>query len=180
MQSARIIAGKYKNKKLHISLLPHTRPSKAIIRESLFNTLGNAIYNKSFLEAFGGYGLVGFEALSRGAKEIFFIEKNINTFSILQKNIELFLPSLIPIFAYNEDTFLKLSNIASKIDIFYFDPPFGEAYYKNCFCILNELNLENKIVVFEHDSSFHMPQNIATLNLNKTRKFGRSALSYYL
>ena len=50
----RIIAGKYKNKRLHISLLPHTRPSKAIIREAVFNTLGNLICNKSFLEAFGG------------------------------------------------------------------------------------------------------------------------------
>ena len=174
----RIIAGKYKNKRLHISLLPHTRPSKAIIREAVFNTLGNLICNKSFLEAFSGYGLIGFEALSRGAKEIYFIEKDESTFNILQKNINLF-PSL-KIFAYRQNTFSILKTIAPKIDIFYFDPPFLEAYYHQCFCILNELNLENKIVVFEHDSSFHMPQNIAELNLNKTRKFGRSALSYYL
>lgn len=174
----RIIAGKYKNKRLHISLLPHTRPSKAIIRESVFNTLGNLICNKSFLEAFGGYGLIGFEALSRGAKEIYFIEKNENTFNILQKNISLFPSSKI--FSYKENTFSLLKTLSSKIDIFYLDPPFLEDYYKNCFCILNELNLENKIVIFEHNSSFPMPQNIAILNLNKTRKFGKSALSYYL
>lgn len=209
----KIIGGKYRGKVLHMDILPHTRPTKAIVRESLFNTLQDFIVNKVFLEVFSGYGSVGFEAFSRGAKRVLFIEKDKQTFNILQQNISLFMreknpdcnidsrnkssqnenfknPKFQNLIAYHEDSlqFLAKLLLREKIDILYFDPPFGEngEYYYACFDILADSTNPSKnaikgniMVIFEHISSFAMPDKIANLALQKTRKFGKTSISYY-
>lgn len=175
----KIIGGKFRGKILHSTLLPQTRPTKAILKESIFNTLQDFIQGKVFVEMFAGYGSVGFEALSRGAKRVIFIEKNNETFKILLKNIKLFEGHNIS--AYNKDSMLILKDIIKEVDILYFDPPFGSngEYYIELLNILETANLKNKILIFEHISTFTMPQNISNTLLYKTRKFGKSSISYY-
>ncbi|MDE6885530.1 MAG: 16S rRNA (guanine(966)-N(2))-methyltransferase RsmD [Helicobacteraceae bacterium] len=183
--SIRIIGGIFRGRILNIEILPNTRPTKAIVRESVFNTLQNFISNRTFIEVFAGYGSVGFEALSRGAKEVIFIEKDIKSFRILEQNIALFtdkIPHLKDkLKTYNEDSFIFLTKLDKNIDIFYFDPPFGEngEYYLQSFEILEKLNLDNKMIIFEHISNFKMPCKLKNLNLIKTKKFGRTSISYY-
>ncbi|RAX55258.1 16S rRNA (guanine(966)-N(2))-methyltransferase RsmD [Helicobacter sp. 16-1353] len=181
--SIKIIGGKYKGKVLNMDILPNTRPTKAIVRESLFNTLQNFIQDKVFLEVFAGYGSIGFEAFSRGAKKVIFIEKDILAFKILDSNINLFKQSLENLRAYNKDSIVFLSGLlaTNNIDILYFDPPFGTngEYYYKCFNILENTNLKDKMIIFEHISNFVMPQNIGDLPLNKYRKFGKTSISYY-
>lgn len=190
--SIRIIGGKFRGKILNMDILPNTRPTKAIVRESLFNSLQNSIQDKVFLEVFGGYGSVGFEAFSRGAKKVIFIEKDILAFRILNSNINLFTKSESlgndakssqNLIAYNRDSLTFLSDLLTMIDIdiLYFDPPFGldGEYYHKCFNILEEVNLKNKMVIFEHISSFVMPSKIKILHLDKTKKFGKTSISYY-
>ena len=72
----KIIGGKYKGKKIKLPPLSVTRSSKSILRESLFNTLQQDIAGKNLVEVFAGSGSIGLEAISRGAKKVFFIEKN--------------------------------------------------------------------------------------------------------
>lgn len=183
----KITGGFAKGLTLHSALIDHTRPSKAIIRQSLFNTLGNRIYNKSFLEVFAGYGSIGFEAISRGAREVSFIEKDINTFKILEKNKILFDEKIarcsfkdnLIIKIYNKDSFDYIDDFLHKTDIIYFDPPFMDYIYKKCFDVLNNKFLYEKIIIFEHISNLDLPTKLSNLTLHKTRKFGRSALSYY-
>ena len=88
--SIKIIAGKYKGKILHMDILPNTRPTKSIVKESLFDTLQDSIKDKVLVEVFAGYGSVGFEAFSRGAKKVIFIEKDSRSYSVLFHNINLF------------------------------------------------------------------------------------------
>lgn len=226
----KIIAGKFRGKVLKARILPHTRPTKAIVKESVFNTIAPFLGGKIFVEVFAGYGSMGFEALSRGAKEIIFLEKSAESFSILQKNIALFGEESHKILAKNVDSFeiLKslLESLKNKSAILYFDPPFGEngEFYKRIFKVLEgaldsakiaesstkiiELqgglprslalarnddldsaishesqnlsqNLPQKILIFEHISSFQMPDFIAHFPLQKYKKFGKTAISYY-
>ncbi|RDU65203.1 16S rRNA (guanine(966)-N(2))-methyltransferase RsmD [Helicobacter sp. MIT 14-3879] len=179
--SIKITGGSLKGKILHSALLSHTRPTKAIVRESIFNTLREFIIDKVFLEVFAGYGSVGFEALSRGAKKVIFIEKNKSSFEILLKNVKLF--SGFNINVYNKDSMLFLKEVATDSDILYFDPPFGNngEYYIEIFKILKTINISNKIIIFEHISSFNMPQalGIQNITLIKQKRFGRTSISYY-
>ncbi len=188
----KIIAGRFKGKILNATILPHTRPTKAIVRESVFNTIAPFLRGKIFVECFAGYGSMGFEALSRGAEKVIFLEKDVQSFGILQKNIALFGGVLGDlqgkIMAQNVDCFSVLRDLISVGDIFYFDPPFGEngEFYKKIFALLDLVdlrqsaqNLVNKMLIFEHISSFIMPKSIANLPLQKYKKFGKTSISYY-
>ena len=176
--SIKIIAGKYKGKILHMDILPHTRPTKSILRESLFNTLQDSIKDKIFIEVFAGYGSVGFEAFSRGAKKVIFIERDSLSFSILCENINLF--DTQNLVAYNEDSLVFLERFCKKnhFDILYLDPPFC-LDYDEIFLLLSKIDLSNKMIIIEHISSFAMPRKIKHLDLYKSKRFGKSTLSYY-
>lgn len=188
----KIIAGRFKGKILNATILPHTRPTKAIVRESVFNTIAPFLRGKIFVECFAGYGSMGFEALSRGAEKVIFLEKDVQSFGILQKNIALFGGVLGDlqgkIMAQNVDCFSVLRDLISVGDIFYFDPPFGEngEFYKKIFALLDLVdlrqsaqNLAGKMLIFEHISSFIMPKSIANLPHQKCKKFGKTSISYY-
>ena len=69
-----INGGKYKGKKIFLPNSNTTRPSKSIVRNSIFDTLQNEIYNTTFIELFAGSGSVGFEAISRGCAELYLLE----------------------------------------------------------------------------------------------------------
>ena len=71
----RIIAGKFKGKKLKEFSGTAVRPTSDRAREALFNILSFDIANRSFLDLFAGTGAVGLEALSRGAKLVEFVDK---------------------------------------------------------------------------------------------------------
>lgn len=202
----KIIAGHFRGKILEARILPTTRPTKAIVRESVFNTIAPFLRGKIFVEVFAGYGSMGFEALSRGVEKVIFLEKDKLAFSVLQKNIALFTSESHKILAKNVDSFEVLGTMLgeSQSAIFYFDPPFGEngEFYKRIFEILdsaikkdlceshdlnessadsntNPLNLTNKILIFEHISTFKMPDSLANIPLQKCKKFGRTSISYY-
>ncbi|PAF47070.1 16S rRNA (guanine(966)-N(2))-methyltransferase RsmD [Helicobacter sp. 12S02634-8] len=184
-----IIAGRFKGTRLAMPTNSLTRPSKSILKESLFNTLTNDIWGSCFVEAFGGIGSIGLEALSRGAKKAIFFEQNKQAFSILTQNIKLIKAKdpNICIQSFCGDTFALLSpSLFTPQDraIIYLDPPFDirqnhTDIYERCFCLLTRLKIPWHLVVFEHSSAYKMPENISHLSIIRQKKFGKSTLSYY-
>lgn len=63
-------------KRSNIKIPKGVRPTRSIVRRSIFDRLGPRIEGKKFLELFAGTGAVGLEALSRGAREVVFVEKS--------------------------------------------------------------------------------------------------------
>lgn len=72
----RIVAGSLRGRKLTCSLNSQVRPTPDMVREALFNILGNAVPDRPFFDVFAGTGVVGIEALSRGAGYVTFIERD--------------------------------------------------------------------------------------------------------
>lgn len=183
----KIIGGKLRGSKIKASNSPLTRATKAILRESLFNVLQNDVVDSVFIEGFGGTGSVGIEALSRGAKKAIFIESNPETFKLLKENLAQF--SNIEHLSILGDTFSLSPDLLEKIQekcILYLDPPFHirsnmHNIYDRCFHLIqNVKNPSLFLVIFEHLSSFEMPQRLANFCIIKQKKFGKSSLSYYL
>jgi len=187
--NAKIIAGKYKNKQLELPSLEVTRGSKSILKESFFNVLQFDIIDTIFIEAFGGSGAIGLEALSRGAKQSYFCEFDKNSYKVLSRNCEnIDKENSTIIFG---DTFEKtplileqLKNSSDEI-ILYIDPPFDfregmENIYDKTFELVTNIFNDNVVLVtFEHLSTIEMPQTLGKFTKNKTKKFGKSALTYY-
>jgi 16S rRNA (guanine(966)-N(2))-methyltransferase RsmD len=72
----RIVAGNLKGRKLIVHVSPDLRPTPQMVREALFSILGNAVPDRPFIDIFAGTGVVGLEALSRGAASAIFVERD--------------------------------------------------------------------------------------------------------
>ena len=83
----RIIAGKWKNRKIHFSGSNLLRPTTDRVRETLFNWLNSYLVHANCLDLFAGSGILGFEALSRGANHVYFLEKEIKNLKNIQDNV---------------------------------------------------------------------------------------------
>lgn len=187
LSQLKVIGGKFRGIKLEMPNLPSTRPTKAILKESLFNVLQNDIGDCIFIEGFGGSGSVGIEALSRGARKAFFFEKNIESFEILKRNLNKLKDVQHSVIL--GDTFELLPSLIENLQkksILYLDPPFCirhqmQDIYKQCFKLVQEIkNPFLFLVIFEHLSSHQMPEKIANFCIIKSKKFGKSSLTYYL
>ncbi|GAI79178.1 unnamed protein product, partial [marine sediment metagenome] len=84
----RIIAGKNKGNILKSPKDLSVRPTSQKVREALFDILRTDIEEALFLDLFAGTGAVGIEALSRGAKKVIFIEKELKCIKIIKENLE--------------------------------------------------------------------------------------------
>ena len=186
----KIIAGKFKGKTLDIPSKVTTRSSKAIVLESFFNTLQFDIVDANFVEVFSGSGSVGLEALSRGAKKIYFMEKDKDALKILKKNILQTDPSACDIYAgdsfLNIDALLKQLKRLKEDAYIYIDPPFSvregmENIYDKTIKLIENLPKECvKMIIVEHMTGLELANNLNGFKLKKSKKFGNTTLSYFV
>ena len=185
----KIVAGKYKGKTIKLPSATTTRSSKSIVLESFFNTLQFEIVESTFVELFSGSGSVGLEALSRGAKEIIFMEKDRDALKILKSNIAKTNPNACSV--YGGDSFENINAIVSKLKssgedaYFYVDPPFSiregmEDIYEKTIQLITALPTSNvKLIVIEHMSGLDIPNKIGAYQIKKSKKFGNTTLTYF-
>lgn len=83
----RVIAGS--RKRLPLKTVPgtNTRPTTDRIKETIFNMMANDIYDCNFLDLFSGSGQMGIEALSRGARKAYFVEKDKKAIQCIRDNL---------------------------------------------------------------------------------------------
>lgn len=86
----RIVAGSMRGRKLTCTVHPDLRPTPQMVREAFFSILGNAVPGRPFVDLFAGTGVVGLEALSRGASQALFVEHDFGHARDLEKHIKAF------------------------------------------------------------------------------------------
>lgn len=175
----RIIAGKYRAKQLITPKTFDVRPTADRAREAVFSILYSmlgSLEDKSVLDVFAGTGAFGFEALSRGAQNVCFIDKDIQT---LQKNAALFEKEK-SIFQILRTDISKLPPAPKAFDIIFSDAPYDQG--------LNEkalLNLQQKgflkngslcIVETRNNEDLILPENFC---LNDERIYGMAKIRFY-
>ncbi|MFX4155399.1 16S rRNA (guanine(966)-N(2))-methyltransferase RsmD [Aliarcobacter butzleri] len=188
--TTKIIAGVYKGKVLELPSLDVTRSSKSALKESVFNVLQFDIIDKIFIESFAGSGSIGLEAISRGAKRSYFIELDKNSYSILVRNcksIDIEKCQTIQGNAFVQTPLILdfMKNSKDEI-ILYVDPPFDyregmDDIYEKSFHMIENIEADNIfMIIIEHVSKLEIPQTLGKFSLDKTRKFGKSSLSYFI
>src|SRR3954464_2962916 len=86
----RIVAGSLRGRKLTVVVHAGMRPTPQMVREAFFSILGNAVPDRVFYDVFAGTGVVGLEAVSRGASSARLIEKDPRQVTDIQKHAEQF------------------------------------------------------------------------------------------
>lgn len=120
----RIIAGKYRSRKLVTLEGLATRPTLDQTKEAIFSSLGGYIQDFVVLDVFGGSGALSLESLSRGAKEAYIIDENPAAIKIIKENAgNLKVGNELHVFQGSYKTIIdRFRN--KKFDIVFLDPPF--------------------------------------------------------
>lgn len=167
----RIIAGKYRHLKIESPDTDKTRPTTDRVREALMSALGSKIIDATCLDLFSGSGALGLESLSRGAKEVVFVDKAPIAIKTIKKNlISLKEENYRIILSSYEKALSLLKEEGKKFDIVYLDPPYKmvEVYEKARNLLLDyELLNQGAILVEESNAPFK-----GDYGLSKDYKYG--------
>ena len=138
-QTVRIIGGQYRGKKLHFPDIDGLRPTPDRVKETLFNWLMHDIRGARCLDAFAGSGALGFEAFSRGAERIVFVESSAKAYNSLKQVASSFNSNKLFVVNTEAETYFQ-QNVES-FDIIFLDPPFAKNYLPQCLDSLAHSNL---------------------------------------
>ena len=175
----RVIAGEARNKKLNTLPGNDTRPTADRVKEALFSSLHFDLPGKSVLELFAGSGQLGIEALSRGAKLAVFTEQNPRCCQIIEQNLKttgLGARGRV----IRTDALVYLGRGEGPFDFVFVDPPYACTQYGEILQALGSMVNPGGKVIVEHDRQADLPQENAFFSLQKTARYGKIYLSYYV
>jgi 16S rRNA (guanine(966)-N(2))-methyltransferase RsmD len=125
----RIIGGLWKRSKLKVADKPGLRPTPDRVRETVFNWLGQDLTDWRCLDAFAGTGALGFEAASRGAKEVTLVEQDSALIAQLKKAQTQLGATAVQVTRGDGVVAIKQAAPAS-LDVIFLDPPFDAPLYE--------------------------------------------------
>ena len=192
----RVIAGKYRGRKLKSPPDSRTRPTSDRLRETLFNILSPRIEGARFLDLCAGTGAVGIEALSRGAEHVTFVDQSRRMCSLIKANLDaLHSEGAAEVVASEATSFLskRAKKIAPSLTvgllprpgafhIIFFDPPYAANYEAVLSFIADhrrQLLSDKNTVIVEHHKKKDLPDEFGSLERYRTLKQGDSVLSFY-
>lgn len=155
------------------------RPTSSKIRQALFNILGGRVVDARFLDICGGTGLMGIEALSRGAGQLTVIE--------LKKKLAANISANLEKLSYDADVIIgdvreRLGDLqGSKFDIIFADPPYKSPVAKSVLHMVERYDLldDDGLLIIEHSKDTDLPLDKVSLTRTNKREYGHTFLSFF-
>ena len=132
----RIGGGEWRSRLLPFPDAHGLRPTPDRVRQTVFNWLGQELHGLTCLDLFSGTGVMGFEALSRGARQVVMVEKSTPAYSALIENKKLLNAEAAQIL--NMDATQFLSNNKQLFDIIFLDPPYDQGWLPKLLPLLQQ------------------------------------------
>lgn len=173
----RIIGGRHRGRRLHFSPGPGLRPTPDRVRETLFNWLQGEIRGARCLDLFAGSGVLGLEALSRGAAYLLAIESNRRAAQSLQDNVER-IGEMGAAEVRPGDALRVLKVVPERpFDIVFVDPPFASALLPEACRLLEENSWLGPaaLVYLEQDTHLPWPPIPPNWSIHREGAAGQSA-----
>jgi 16S rRNA (guanine966-N2)-methyltransferase len=180
----RVIAGTLRSRRLKGPGNLRIRPTSDRLRETLFNVLGSSVEDSLFLDLYAGTGAIGIEAVSRGAREVIFVENHAATARLLRQNLDaLEIRSGIELIA--ADARKALEKLAARhvvADFIFLDPPYDrQDEYDSTLEFLDTSHLlaPTTRVIAERFDAASLPDRYTRLERVRVIEQGDTALSFY-
>jgi len=179
----RVIGGKFRSRRLKSPGKLRLRPTSDPLRETLFNVLGPEIQDSLFIDLYAGTGAIGIEAISRGAREVIFVEAHPSTARLIRENLSSLAVQGAEVI--EGDTIGALERIAQRrlvADFIFLDPPYERT--EEQLRVLEFLDASHLVapygmVIVEHSVKTEMPDRLDRLELVRLLEQGDAALSFY-
>ncbi len=184
----RVIAGQYRSRPLRALRGMDVRPTSDRLRETLFNVLTaarpEALADTVWLDVFAGTGAVGIEALSRGARTVYFVESSRRASAIIRENLQsLGIAEGFEVVEREAAQALRLlDSEAIACDFCFLDPPYRmDAAYEETLGFLSQSRMlrPESIVIAEHDKRLDPSERFGALQRYRKLQQGDAALSFY-
>ncbi|MGE3800963.1 MAG: 16S rRNA (guanine(966)-N(2))-methyltransferase RsmD [Candidatus Kapaibacterium sp.] len=179
--SIRIIGGDLRGRRMSVPDLPGLRPTTDRVRESVFNILATRIdfEDCSVLDLFAGSGALGIEALSRGAKNVLFVEKNRRALSAIGENLKEFgVAERGELLSLDAMRFLEMNRKEEKFDLIFADPPYAAPFFNNLLRTISPLLAEDGLLLLERSREIRIVDP-PKLDLLLERTIGRTVIGLY-
>lgn len=180
LNSLRIIAGKWRSRKLSFPDLEGLRPTADRVRETLFNWLQERVVRADCLDLFAGSGACGIEALSRGARKATFVDVSPLAIEAIRANLDQLQAVEFSLVCEDSLTWLSSSKRGNEpcFDIAFIDPPFATSLLVRSVAALEASGLLRKDALIYLES----PQEIASTQVPENwclRKSKRAGMVYF-
>jgi 16S rRNA (guanine966-N2)-methyltransferase len=184
----RVIAGKYRSRRLRSLPGRDLRPTSDRLRETLFDVLAAgrpaALEGSLWIDLYAGTGAVGIEALSRGAGMVYFVESSAQGAALIRRNLHsLGLEGGFQVLETNADRALrKLEAEGAEADVVFLDPPYRmQAEYRHVLGALasSKLLKPSTTIIAEHQRQFDPGEVFRLVARYRKLEQGDSALSFY-
>ncbi len=176
----RVIAGRFKGRRLSSPSWPGLRPTSDKLKGSLFEILGAALPGARVLDGFAGSGALGIEALSRGASEVVFIDADARAMALTADNLRRC--GAAEGYAMMRGEFagmlLRLP-AALRFDLILLDPPYDDPAARAAIGAAASRLAPDGVVVLEHARRTTPPEGAGDLVLARQVHSGDSALAFY-
>ena len=184
----RIIAGEYRGHRLKTLRGHEVRPTSDKLRETLFNILRADVPGSVFIDCYAGTGAVGLEALSRGAVQVYLIERDATAGATIEQNLAALKISsdgdrrVRILRATVQAGLRKLVAQGICARLCFLDPPYAllpEALKNLAWLCGSSLMHSEGVIILEHDSKDPSPAQAGDWSRSRLLRQGSSALSFY-
>jgi len=182
----RVIAGKFRGRKLKSPPSLQTRPTSDRLRETLFNIFAPRINGARFLDLCAGSGAVGIEALSRGAAHVTFVDRSRKMYALIETNLKTLKVDEDEIESVSKEVLEFLRKRAKQeavpFDMIFFDPPYAMDYEAVLDYVgehATRMFAKVGVIVVEHHRKKDLKEEFGRLKRYRMLKQGDSCLSFY-
>ncbi len=162
-QPLRIGGGAFNGRRLQSVPGPLVRPTSGRVRQALFNMLRPIIRDAIFVDLFAGTGSVGLEALSHGAKHVYFVEQDGRVAATLRHNVEqCAADDWATVIAASLPQALQRLPATLQADIVFLDPPYASELAEQTLAVLEPTSLlaPHGMVIWQHAVRHPVPQEV--------------------
>ncbi len=176
----RVISGKARGVNLKTPDGMQTRPTADRVKEALFSIINFDVPNTSVLDLFGGTGQLGIEALSRGAKNVVFVDESDKACTLIRENLRRTKMEEQGRVVRN-DYLSFLRTTQESFDIIFLDPPYAEVFLENALKCITEIDILHSggIIVCERPVGKDIPWEYAGYQRSKDYKYGNTIITLY-
>lgn len=178
----RIIAGKYRGRRLRAPHGRSIRPTSDRLREAIFNIIGPDIDGHNIVDIFAGTGAMGIEALSRGAGHAVFIDKQPLALACVRTNVEpLGAPDQWDIIRWDAGSNLRcLADRGLRFSYAFVDPPYNKHLVTRALenLIASEVMRTGSLIVVEHHKQEEIEPMDKRMSLWDQRRYGKTLVTF--
>ena len=170
--SIRVCGGKFRSRRLECPA-KGVRPTTDRVKEAIFSTISHHIHKAAALDLFAGSGSLGIETLSRGAKQVTFVDKSVSSIKTLKKNLEVL--GVQDALVVKADVMAFIRQCNQEFDLIFMDPPYNKGLASKTAPHVYKLLKIGGILIIEHS-----PDETVGIEPWKTRTYGDTKVTYIM